>query len=82
MTCAPKSNCLSSPRHAQRRCPLLEIQMTENPASPAEQPAEPTQEAGVRTQIICDGVVYDMILEVDPNDPDHFHMRRVQPETE
>lgn len=56
--------------------------MTENPAPPAEQPAELTQEAGVRTQMICDGVVYDMILEVDPNDPDRFHMRRVQPEAE
>ena len=56
--------------------------MTENPAPPVEQPAEPTQEAGVRTQMICDGVVYDMILEVDPNDPERFHMRRVQPEAQ
>lgn len=56
--------------------------MTENPALPAEQPAEPTQEAGVRTQMICDGVAYDIILEVDPNDPDRFHMRRVQPEAQ
>lgn len=56
--------------------------MTEDTACPAEQPEEPTQEAGVRTQMICDGVVYDMILEVDPNDPDRFHMRRVQPGAE
>ncbi len=60
----------------------MEIQMNEDPAPSAEQPAEPTQEAGVRTQMICDGVVYDMILEVDPNDPDRFHMRRLQPETQ
>ena len=60
----------------------MEVQMTENPAPPVEQPAEPAQKAGVRTQMICDGVVYDMILEVDRNDPDHFHMRRVQPEAE
>ena len=56
--------------------------MTEDPISPADEPAESVQEVGVRTQMICDGVVYDMILEVDPNDPDRFHMRRVQPEAQ
>lgn len=56
--------------------------MTEDSAPSAEQPAEPTQEASVRTQMICDGVVYEMIMLPDPDDPDRFHMRRVQPEAQ
>ncbi|WP_155802438.1 hypothetical protein [Brevundimonas naejangsanensis] len=56
--------------------------MTEDTACPAEQPAEPVHEVGVRTQMICDGVVYEMIMLPDPDDPDRFHMRRVQPEAQ
>ncbi|WP_162938773.1 hypothetical protein [Brevundimonas naejangsanensis] len=56
--------------------------MTEDSAPSAEQPAEPTQEASVRTQMICDGVVHEMIMLPDPDDPDRFHMRRVQPEAQ
>ncbi len=54
--------------------------MTEDTASPIEQPAYSPQQAGVRTQMICDGVVYNLIVEVDPNDSNHLHMRRAQPE--
>ena len=56
--------------------------MQEDPISPADEPAEPAQEVGVRTQMICDGVVYEMIMLPDPDDPDRFHMRRVQPEAQ
>lgn len=56
--------------------------MQKNPISPADEPAELVQEVGVRTQMICDGVVYEMIMLPDPNDPDRFHMRRVQPEAQ
>lgn len=56
--------------------------MTEDPTSPADEPAEPAQEVGVRTQMICDGVVYEMMMWADPDDPDRFHMSRVQPEAQ
>ncbi len=56
--------------------------MQEDSTSPADEPVEPVQEIGVRTQMICDGVVYEMIMLPDPDDPDHFHMRRVQPEAQ
>lgn len=56
--------------------------MQEDPISPADEPAEPVQEVGVRTQMICDGVVYEMIMLADPDDPDRFHLRRVQSEAQ
>ncbi|SPU43585.1 Uncharacterised protein [Brevundimonas diminuta] len=56
--------------------------MNEDTIPPADELAEPAQEIGVRTQMICDGVVYDMIMRADPDDPDRFHMSRVQPEAQ
>ncbi len=56
--------------------------MQEDPIYRADRPAEPVHEVGVRTQMICDGVVYEMIMLPDPDDPDRFHMRRVQPEVQ